>query len=396
MADCGSYVLKNVKDMHFEVCNICNLSCRYCSAHHLITDKPPFMPLEVAQKYIDLVLAKTCAEIVDLMFYGGEAMLQSVPWFYDVIEYARKRASEHNKTVRVLMQSNATVLDANRLNLIRRYSIGIGTSLDGPAEINEKTRSETGTVIKNILRLKEIGCFGGVICTVSDYNYDKISEILQFFEENQIFWVAFNIVYSIGRGIDLIPMNANKIFSAHKSIYLYMEKTRGKRIVEGNMAEKLEKYVNPPSLKDFREKLMCNNPFCGGGITAILCDSKGDLYPCGCANMTTQWLLGNVDSLDEQVFLNKISGFHKKSDKYYDQCQSCDASRICNFGCPGFRTVDDRTEETECRAAKMFHSFLMDRDQQVIAQIVQNLRLGKQEHAWRSRNNEVNAGIEHS
>jgi len=298
--------------------------------------------------------------------------------------------------VRFLMQSNATVLDADRLDLVKRYDIGIGTSLDGPAEINEKTRAETGIVMENILKLKEIGCFGGLICTVSDYNYDKIADILRFFEENHIYWVAFNIVYSIGRGRDLIPMSADKVFSAHKSIYLYMEETRGKKIVEGNMAEKLERYVHPPSLTDYRERLMCNNPFCGGGITAILCDSKGDLYPCGCANMTKQWLLGSIDSLDEQVFLNRIFRFHEKNGKYYDQCQSCDASSICNFGCPGFRTIDDRTEETECRAARMFYSFLQDRDQRIIEEIVQNLRLGKQEHDWRSRHPEVQTNIEHS
>lgn len=393
MTDRSAYVLRNIKDMHFEVCNICNLSCRYCSAHHLTTGRPPFMPLAIAKQYLDLVLNRTCAEMIDLMFYGGEAMLQSVSWFYAVLEYARKRAAERNKTIRVIMQSNATLLDTDKLELIRQYDIGIGTSLDGPAEINEQTRSETKTVIANISRLKEIGCFGGLICTVSDYNYDRIAEVMRFFEANQIFWVAFNIVYSIGRGIDLIPMDPHKIFLAHKNIYLYMEETLGKKIVEGNMAEKLARYVDPPSLRDYSEGLMCNNPFCGGGITAVLCDSKGDLYPCGCANMTTQHLLGNVASLDEQAFLTKVCAFHKKDDKYFNECRLCNASRICNFGCPGFRTVDVRTEDAECGAAKMFYSFLQQRDQKVIAEIVRNFRLGKQEHAWRSGDHEINKNL---
>ena len=79
-----SYVLSNIQDMHFEVCNVCNLSCMYCSAYHSTSDKKPFMPLKVAYKFIDLVLSKTCAETVDLMFYGGEALLQNVNWFYNV------------------------------------------------------------------------------------------------------------------------------------------------------------------------------------------------------------------------------------------------------------------------------------------------------------------------
>jgi radical SAM protein with 4Fe4S-binding SPASM domain len=161
------------------------------------------------------------------------------------------------------------------------------------------------------------------------------------------------------------------------------------------MAEKLERYVHPLSLTDVKEKLMCNNPFCGGGITAIICDSKGDLYPCGCANMTTQWLLGNVDTLDEQAFLDRIYKFHEKGSKYYEECRLCNASCICNFGCPGFRTIDGRTDETECHATKMFYSFLREKDQRIVVDIVQSLRLGKQEHAWRYRDTETETSIEH-
>ena len=384
-----SYVLRNIKDMHFEVCNVCNLSCMYCCAYQPASGKRPFMPLETAQKYIALVFKRTCAQVVDLMFYGGEALLHDVSWFHDVIEYANKQAIEHNKEVRFLMQSNATSLDAEKLDLIRKHNIVTGTSLDGPPDINEKTRGKTNLVMENILRLKEARAFGGVICIVNENNYHKVAEILEFFEEQQIFWVAVNIVYSIGRGRNLVPLNAHKVFSAYEGIYNYLENTKGKKVVEGNMAEKLNRYIHPPSLTDFKQKLICNYPFCGGGITAILCDSEGDLYPCGCANATTQFLLGNVNSLDEQAFMDRIHRFHEKSNKYNEECRLCDAARICNFGCPGFKAIDNLTDESECRATKMFYAFLKKRDQQVIQEIVQNLRTGKQEHDWRSKSPEV-------
>jgi len=384
-----SYVLRNIKDMHFEVSNVCNLSCMYCSAWKPTLGKKFFMPLEVAQRYIDLVFEGTCAPGIDLMFYGGEALLQSVAWFYDVIEYANRQAVKYDKRLRFLMQSNATALDTEKLELIDKYDIVTGTSLDGPPHINEKTRGKTNLVMEDILKLKQVGCFGGVICTANGYNYDKIAEVLRFFEEQQIFWVAVNIVYSIGRGCKLVPLSTDKVFSVYKGIYTYLENTKGKKVVEGNMAERLNRYVYPPSLEDFKQKLSCNHPFCGGGITSVLCDADGDIYPCGCANMTTQFLLGNVNSIDDQVFMDGVYRFHTKSQKYCEECQLCDAARICNFGCTGFKAIDNLTDESECRATKMFYSFLEKRDQQVIQEIVQNLRTGKQEHDWRSKSPEA-------
>ncbi len=380
------YTLANIKDIHFEVCNICNLSCIYCSAYNPNSDKMPFMPIDIAYRYIDLVFERTCADDIGLMFYGGEALLQNVSWFYDVIEYAKNQAMIYDKKLHFYMQSCATFLDDERLELIKKYDINIGSSLDGPPEINDKTRGKTNLVLKNIIKLKEVGCFGGVICTANEYNYDKISEILKFFEDQEIFWVAVNIVSSIGRGRNLNPLTKDKIFMVYKGIYDYLKKTKGKKVVEGNLAERLDKYIYPHSSMDFKQKLTCNHPICGGGITLMICDIKGDLYPCGCSNMTNEFRLGNINSLNDQIFLEQVNKFHSKNKKYYEECRLCDASRICNFGCTGFIAIDNVTYESECQATKLFYSFLENTNQSVIQEIVQNLRTGKQEHDWRSKN----------
>jgi len=384
-----SYVLKNIKDIHFEVCNVCDLSCIYCSAFHPTSAKNSFMPIEIAQKYIELVFQRTCAPDIGLMFYGGEALLQRVTWFHNVIEYAKYQATKYNKKLHFYMQSCATVLDSERLDLIEKYNIVIGTSLDGPPEINEKSRGKTKLVMDSIRKLKEVGCFGGVICTANEYNYDKIPEVLQFFEEHEIFWVAVNIVYSIGRGQNLNPLSAKKVFLVYNGIYNYLERTKGKMVVEANMAARLDKYIYPPSLTDFKEKLSCNHPICGGGITLVLCDSTGDLYPCGCANMTDQFRLGNVNLLNDNYFMDQIYAFHAKSRKHDEKCHSCHAAQICNFGCTGFRAIDKVTDASECHATKMLHSFLAKKDIEAIQEIVHNLRTGKQEHDWRSKHPEA-------
>lgn len=340
------------------------------------------MPLETAQKFIDLVLESTCAKDVGLFFYGGEALLQSEAWFYDVIEYANKHVAKDGQKLHFYMQSNLTLLDDEKLDLMKKYQIVTGTSLDGPPHLSDITRGKSDAVLANIPRLEAAGCFGGVICTINKHNYDKTGQILKFFEAKGIFWVAFNIMYRIGKGRNLASLSADEVFSAYKQIYDYLENTKGKKVIEGNMAERLVKYVFPHGLKEYKEMLMCNHPFCGGGITLAICDAKGDLYPCGCSNMTTQFRLGNVDDIDEETYISAVRKFHTKDKRYHEECCQCDSVRICNFSCTGFRTIDGLTAESECKATKMLYAYLRKKEERVISEIVQNMRSGRQEYDW--------------
>jgi len=388
-------VFRNIKDLHFEVTRVCNLNCVYCSAYKEDTRTNRFMSLQTAHKFIDLILESTCAKDIGLLFYGGEALLHSATWFCNVIEYANEQATKNDQKLHFLMQSNLTLLDDEKLDLIRKYQIVTGTSLDGPPHLSDITRGKSDFVLTNILKLKEAGCFGGVICTINKHNYDKITKILDFFEAEGIFWVAFNIMYCIGRGRNLVPLSADEVFLAYKQIYDYLENTKGRRIIEGNMAERLVKYVYPHGLAEYKEMLMCNHPFCGGGITLVICDTRGDLYPCGCSNMTTQFRLGNVNDVSEETYMNAIHKFHAKNEKYYKKCCLCDAARICNFSCTGFRAIDNLTAESECNATKMLYSYLRKKEDNVIREIVQNMRSGRQEYDWRIKRLEARMSLDH-
>lgn len=382
-------VFRNIKNLHFEVTRVCNINCVYCSADKGDTQTNPFMPLETAHKFIDLVLGSTCAEDIGLYFYGGEALLQSEEWYYDVIEYAKEHVRTDNQKLHFYMQSNLTILDDRKIDLMRKYHMVTGTSLDGPPHLSDITREKSGVVLGNIPKLKAIGCFGGVICTINKHNYNKITQILKFFEAEEIFWVKFNIVYRIGRGRNLAPLNADELFLAYKQIYDYLENTKGKKIIDSNMAERLVKYVYPHGLKEYKEVLMCNHPFCGGGITLAICDVKGDIYPCGCSDMTTQFRLGNVDEVDEETYIDAIRKFHA-NDKYHEKCSLCDAIRLCNFGCTGFRTIDSLTAESECKATKMLYSYMRKKEDNVVFEIVQNMRSGRHQYDWQIRRLEAN------
>lgn len=364
-----------MSEIHLEVSKLCNMNCIYCFAHQNDISNP-LMPLIIACRYIEIVLKNTCSKYIEIVFHGGEPLLHSTVWFYNVIEYAIRLSSIYDKTVSFTMQSNCTLLDDEKLNLIKEYNIIVGTSLDGPSYINDLSRKKSEIVLKNIQKLKEIKCFGGVICVINKYNYDKMNEVMKFFEEEDISASAV-VSYSVGSGKSLTPLNSEMIFLANKGIFDYLEETNGKGIIEGNMASKLYRYINPLSLKDFKEILICSHPFCGGGITTIMCDTEGNLYPCGCCICDHRTVIGNLNYISDDVFIQRIKKFHEKDYKYFKQCAKCDASRICLFGCPAFSFIDIDTTESECMANKQFYQFLKQKDHFVVRNIVNNLEISK-------------------
>ncbi len=365
--------LRNVYQMHFEVSRACNLSCTYCYADPVLPVSSSFMPEDIALRYIDLVLGRTCSTSIEFVFHGGEPLLQSETWFENVMKYGTRRADGRHKNVRFLMQSNGTVLPPEKLDVMIRHRVLVGVSLDGPPRINEMSRGKTDLVLGNIEKLRESQCFGGAICVINKHNHSRITEVLAFLEALGIYWLVANPVHAAGRGRILDMLGPGEIFAAYVGIYEYLERTLGEAVLEANMAMTLTRFLQSPSLRDFEDILICSHPICGGGITMVFCDINGVLYPCGCSGHGA-FALGSVDSVDDGTFVNRVGEFHTKPPKYFSECQLCDAAQICTFGCPAFDPLDPSTEASICTATRMLHSFLQQQDKHTIQVIVNNMQ----------------------
>jgi len=117
----------------------CNLACSYCY------NGPGFarpMPLEVAEKALDLAFAHPSPR-VQVLFFGGEPLLQPER-VVAIAACARRRSEESGKPLRLVMTTNGTLLDEERVALLEREGIHLAVSLDGDAAAHDLARRYPG------------------------------------------------------------------------------------------------------------------------------------------------------------------------------------------------------------------------------------------------------------
>ena len=120
-------------------------------------------------------------EQLEIMFHGGEPLVAGSAWFRMALPRLRRGLGPDR--VRFSVQSNLWLLTDELCELFREHDVSVGTSLDGPAEINDVQRG--------------VGCFArtmagiemarrhdlpvGVICTVTSRSAPHMDEIFDFF-----------------------------------------------------------------------------------------------------------------------------------------------------------------------------------------------------------------------
>ncbi len=117
----------------------CNLSCGYCwNKRGNFGGRAMRMTAETGRAVVDFLVQQGDAS-VDLLLFGGEPLLD-VEFLEGFLTYAGERCAEHGKPVRFLANTNGTLLDDRRIDLIRRFGIATSVSFDGCREVQDRNR----------------------------------------------------------------------------------------------------------------------------------------------------------------------------------------------------------------------------------------------------------------
>ncbi len=139
----------------------CNFNCWYCYENHTGNSRMSEDILERTKKAISWVLTEY--PFLDLMFFGGEPLLEFERIVKPIMEYTRKAATEKAKGYSISFTTNGFLITRKMAEYFREFNIGsLQITLDGDRESHNKTRVGTTkesflTIVKNIHMLVSMG-----------------------------------------------------------------------------------------------------------------------------------------------------------------------------------------------------------------------------------------------
>lgn len=196
-----TYILK--------IASRCNLNCDYCFVYNRADqswkNQPRFMSLETLQNVCERIIEHCKSnkkEEVSIIFHGGEPMLVGARRLEEYILLIKSFLEPASIDFKIGMQSNGLLFDEKIGDVLLKYEVPIGISIDGPPEYNDRHRVNhsgkgSGKELETRLRLltstKYKRVFGGFLVVI-DPNNDPV-RILDYLTQFEPEGVDFILPY---------------------------------------------------------------------------------------------------------------------------------------------------------------------------------------------------------
>ncbi|MFW6295668.1 MAG: radical SAM protein [Halothece sp.] len=170
---------------------LCNLRCKYCYEFAELGNKAA-MSLEQAEKMFKNIASyyRQFDFPIELEFnwHGGETLLQPPEFYWNAFELQRKIFGNLGKSVINSVQTNLTVLDSKRIDLLKNGFDRIGVSIDlfGSLRVNQKGDQSQPKVLENMDRLRQENIPFGCITVLTQRNLPYLREIYDFYRKMNI------------------------------------------------------------------------------------------------------------------------------------------------------------------------------------------------------------------
>lgn len=304
----------------------CNLRCQYCYIHTKDSKNSIESPLidKFLKKIIETVISKEL-KLVSLRLAGGEPFIQFKLWKSYILDLKRE-LQNYNCDLRIAFLTNLTLLSNEIIDFIKSENIGIGISLDGLNEYQNKARpfaSGKGSydvIYNNILKLIENNIHPSIMTVVSNDNLDGLVDFTKFL-------VSLNLPFRYSL-VQADNFDYKKAFTVFRQVYTYLET----EIDKGYSFEKNHKLCDL-KLKDIFFQT------CGAGLNTGTIYSDGNIYFCQ-QQVGSDKFLDSINSKEDLMdIIEKGKHFNGELSS---ECQECKFKYICTGGCPLIR-VDGKS-----------------------------------------------------
>lgn len=184
----------------------CNLDCDYCYLPN--RQSKVQMSLDLLEPiFKNLFQSQLIEKEFTVIWHAGEPLSMPIAFYnaaFQIINQLNQELNQNRCTIYQSIQTNGTLINQTWCNLIKSYQVQMGISLDGLDFIHDahrKTRKGLGThasTMRGISLLKANNIDFHVIAVLTQDSLDYPEEMFNFFMENDIRKVGFNIDEKIG------------------------------------------------------------------------------------------------------------------------------------------------------------------------------------------------------
>jgi len=326
--------------------NGCNLTCRHCWPESGSDELMQPVLAEILQRLIHEMAG---LEIQEICLTGGEPLTH--PDWHRILSYA----CGHSAFKRITLQTNATLLDDNRvrkLNDIDCKGLVVQVSLEGAGPISHDHVRGEGSfklALKGLKHLSEagLGPQTQVAFTEMQHNFADLPLLLELIDELGISGCVSGTLVPQGRaqGSDRIasptPSQYEQLLSLYQS--------------DATFRSRYERLGNIAALEWFRGR---SNPSAQGCICieTPLIDAGGRIYPCHYLPALEFAVKGAHERSLETIVMEAIGlwaqlpEMDRRRRSELKPCKMCPGQKHCAGGCMGrayaasgdFTSVEDR------------------------------------------------------
>ncbi len=333
----------------------CPSKCAYCWSSEVGS---PIMSIETV-KDIVAWLKDFRSDPVTFTFHGGEPLLAGADFYRQALPLLTDELTHLEPNF--ALQTNLWKLTPELADVLAQYSIPIGSSLDGPQELNDQQRSEGyyERTMKGYELAKMHGLQVQFICTFTSHSVQFKEDIFNFFLENDLTLKLHPALPSLRSDEpDKWALSPEK----YGELLIYL----------------LDKYLENMDRIEVRNiNDYCRCVFTGRGTVCTFVDCMentfavgpdGCIYPCYRFVGMPEYVMGNVRDRPSQMELaDSPAGVRMRAFREYvdRECKGCKHIRYCRGGCPYNAIAPTNGEirgvDPHCRAYKRIFDEIGDR-----------------------------------
>ncbi len=302
----------------------CPANCGYCWSSE---EKSPMMSIETVTEVVKW-LKSFREDSVTFTFHGGEPLLAGAKFYMEALPILVKGLNP--RKIAFAIQTNLWKLTPEIAKIFAEYNIPLGSSLDGPEELNDFQRG-TGYYTKTMMGYEIARAHGLNVRFITTFT----SHSVKFKEE------IFNFYLKQGLTLKLHPCLPS-LKGEHPKKWTIDPEEYGELLIY-----LLDKYLeNIGRIEVMNIDHLCKCVFTGRGTVCTYVDCMGDtfavgpegnIYPCYRFVGMDEWIMGNVynhptmEDLSQSNAWERLNQFKEYVDK---ECGKCAHIKYCRGGCP--------------------------------------------------------------